>query len=261
MQPIIWALGAMLLSMLIIAFLPIGITLRGKIFVVLSGFVLALGGLAAVSTFPLWQTALIIFLLIFVTTYIMDTRLATVIYNQQVDSFENENDESPVSLDFANHPEKTTDIDILDLGEIEVSAPSKNTNENLDEISLGIKPQMIKENNEQIEPTIDDDILAFQERTDTDIVEINEEPDEEAGYLADIESLIFEEPIELTISEEAALLEEKTEIKEVKLQKDNVVFDDENDLEELFFGLKESAASDEDANKESHIKKPVQLQK
>ncbi|MGG3469248.1 hypothetical protein ABES02_17445 [Neobacillus pocheonensis] len=261
MQTIIWAIGAMLVMMLIIAFLPIGITLRGKSFVVVTSFVLALGGLAAVTFFPLWQTALIIFLLILVTAYMMNSRLETVIYGQGLDSIEADDDESPVPLGFANQPEKTADLDFLDLGEIEIAEPSIKAIDNQDNLSLDIQPQLSKENDELIEQIVDEDISFLQDRTEKDLVEINEEPETDAGYLADIESLLFKDTDELTSSDDDDLLDEIVEIKDVKLQEEKVDYNEETDLEELFFANKEAAASNEETEEESTIKKPVQLQK
>ncbi|MFC4800978.1 hypothetical protein ACFPA1_16650 [Neobacillus sp. GCM10023253] len=260
MQTIIWAFGAMLILMLIVAFIPIGITLRGKTLVVITSFVLALGGLAAVTTFPLWQTALIIFLLSLVTAYMMNSRLAKMIFNQQIDSVEDENDEGPVSLDFANQSEKTADLDFFDLGEIDITEPSINANDNQDDLSL--EPQLSKENDDFIEQAVDEDISFLHDRTETDPVEINDEPETESGYLADIESLIFNDSVESTTPEDDYLLEEIVDKKDVKLQEEKVDYDDETDLEELFFAIKEAAASnEEDTGEERNIKKPVDLQK
>ncbi|MBS4215471.1 hypothetical protein [Neobacillus rhizophilus] len=261
MQTIIWAFGAMLILMLIVAFIPIGITLRGKTLVVITSFVLALGGLAAVTTFSLWQTALIILLLSLVTAYIMNSRLEKMIFNQQVDSVEDENDESPVSLDIVNQSEKTADLDFLDLGEIEIKEPSIKANDIQEGLSLEPQPQLSNENDDFIEQTVDEDISFLHDRTETDLVEINEEPETESSYLADIESLIFNDPVKSTTPEDDYLLEEIVDKKDVKIQEEKVDYDDETDLEELFFAIKEAAASNEDSGEESNIKKPVDLQK
>ncbi|WP_223591144.1 hypothetical protein [Neobacillus bataviensis] len=258
MGMIVWAFGAMLVLMLIIAFLPIGFTLRGKIYLVLASFVLALGGLGAVTSFPLWQSALMIFLLVLITAYIMNSRLAAVFYSQEIDSIEDDyEDESPKSFDMVKQPENSTDLDMIDLGEINITAPSTEKLENIYEDSLELQPQMLEENDELADIGVEE-ISFMDERPEIQLVETNEDIEPEDGYLADIESLLFEETIEPTTSKEYDLSEE---IKEEKSEEKNILFDDENDLEELFFAMKETAASIEKEQEESQLKKTDQLQK
>lgn len=93
MQIIIWAFCSMLVLMLIISFLPLGFTFKGKLLISIIGFVLALGGLAAVTTFPMWQTAMMIAVLIFFSAYFMDRRVGFVLYRDsllQEDELEDE---------------------------------------------------------------------------------------------------------------------------------------------------------------------------
>ena len=80
MGSLIWAFGAMLITILIVYFLPIGLTKMGKIIVPITGFLLALGGLAAASSFPLWQTLVMLVVLILFVSYILDTRLGNRLY-------------------------------------------------------------------------------------------------------------------------------------------------------------------------------------
>ncbi|MEH7332702.1 hypothetical protein V7161_08705 [Neobacillus drentensis] len=258
MESIVWALGAMLGLMLIIAFLPIGITLRGKICIVLASFVLALGGLGAVTSFPLWQSALMIFLLVLVAAYIMNSRLAAVLYSQEIDSIEDVyEDESPISFDIVKQPENSTDLDMIDLGEIEITDPATENLVKINVDSLELQPQMLEENDEIAEIGVEE-ISFLDEGPEIQLVETNEDIEPEEGYLADIESLLFEEAIEPTTFQEDDSL---VEIKEDQSEKVNILFNDENDLEELFFAMKETAASIEEEQEESQLKKTVQLQK
>ncbi len=82
MASLIWAFSAMLVAVLIVYFLPIGLTKSGKIIVPLTGFLLALAGVAAESVFALWQTLLMLVALILFVTYIFDHRLGTNLFLQ-----------------------------------------------------------------------------------------------------------------------------------------------------------------------------------
>ncbi|MDN3018504.1 hypothetical protein PH210_20175 [Paenibacillus sp. BSR1-1] len=258
MGMIVWAFGAMLVLMLIIAFLPIGFTLRGKIYLVLASFILALGGLGAVTSFPLWQSALMIFLLILVTAYIMNSRLAAVFYSQEIDSMEDDyKDESPESFDIVKQPENSTDLDMIDLGEIEITAPSTEKIENIYEDSHELQPQMLEENDELADIEVEE-VSFLDEQPEIQLVETSKDIEPEEGYLADIESLLLEETIVPTTFQEDDLPEE---INKDKSKEENILFDDENDLEELFFAMKETAATIEEDHEKSRSKKTVQLQK
>lgn len=80
MQSIIWAFGSMIVLLGIISFLPIGLTVKGKMIVCIAGFVLSIGGLAATSTFPLWSIFLMLLVITFLTAYLLDSRMRKVIY-------------------------------------------------------------------------------------------------------------------------------------------------------------------------------------
>lgn len=84
MQSIIWAFGSMVVLIGIMSFLPIGLTIKGKVIVGIAGLVLSLGGLAATSTIPLWSTFLILFVITFFTAYLIDSRMRKVIYYQRI---------------------------------------------------------------------------------------------------------------------------------------------------------------------------------
>ena len=80
MLTVIWVLGSMLLMLLIHFLLPLGYTTKGKFIVVVTSGLLALGGLAATSAIPVWQTLLILLALSFFAAYIMDSRMAKSLY-------------------------------------------------------------------------------------------------------------------------------------------------------------------------------------
>ncbi|MFB3160720.1 hypothetical protein ABLO26_05035 [Neobacillus sp. 179-J 1A1 HS] len=84
MQSIIWAFGSMVVLLGIISFLPIGLTIKGKVIVGIAAFVLSIGGLAATSTIPLWSTFLILLVITFLTAYLIDSRMKKVIYYERI---------------------------------------------------------------------------------------------------------------------------------------------------------------------------------
>lgn len=176
----------MFVLMVIISFLPLGFTKRGKFFIVLVSFVLALGGLAAISSFPLWETVILLVLLIFFTAYFMGKRGGTVIFKENP-SFEerlpsqNTNPFLDSKIDMIKMKE-SMELTELDL----VEAPVINMADTIQPI---VKPAMEKliENKE--------DILFLLERNSVSeaFEQKQEESENEIGYLSDIESLLEEE--------------------------------------------------------------------
>jgi hypothetical protein len=63
----------------IIYFLPLGFSLRGKVFIIAAAFLISLVGLLAAPIMPFWQTLLIEILLIGVTAYFMFKRIETIL--------------------------------------------------------------------------------------------------------------------------------------------------------------------------------------
>ncbi|WP_160722001.1 hypothetical protein [Bacillus sp. USDA818B3_A] len=75
MQTMIWAISSMVVLMLISFFIPIGYSLKGKVLVVITSFLLSLVGLLALKILPIWETGLITFALICIATYLMNSRM------------------------------------------------------------------------------------------------------------------------------------------------------------------------------------------
>jgi hypothetical protein len=75
METLIWGFGSMVVLLLIILVLPLGFSIKGKLLVALTSFFLALGGLAAYTVVPFWETALLLIILIFMISYVMQRRL------------------------------------------------------------------------------------------------------------------------------------------------------------------------------------------
>ena len=101
MHVLIWALGSMVIFMLLIILMPLSLTLKGKVLISFAGFVLALGGLNAVNSFPLWETILLLLTLVFFTSYILDNRLGKLLYKERFSTSEDDcNNEKHSEFDY-----------------------------------------------------------------------------------------------------------------------------------------------------------------
>nr|WP_263325549.1 hypothetical protein [Neobacillus sp. Marseille-Q6967] len=226
MLSIIWAFGAMLVLMLIIFVLPLSYTKKGKTVVVLAGFLLALGGLAAAATFPLWQTSLMILALSFFAAYFLDNRLAKVLYTVKnevsvVDEFED--------FDSSLVENKTDDLEFMNLADVEIAATSVNTTDttmNDDDLPL-------------VKPIVSRSVELEKDKNDEGILDDSELA---AGYLADIESLLEDSHEETVELEQLSVLNletiEKDDYEDLELfvVKDTAVEShliEEDDLEEI----------------------------
>jgi hypothetical protein len=258
MLTVIWVLGSMLLMLLLHFLLPLGYTTKGKLVVVISSGLLALGGLAAVSIIPLWQTLLILLILSFFAAFIMDSRLGKVMYKTK-ERFIEEYDipDSDSSIILTKQPETSSDIELMDLSELEITAPTPVMKQDEDTFSV---------------ESLDEDISFLQDR------EIESEPqgdfedgELEVDYLSDIESLLEESTQEKVPSQEEkadSLVEEGwlDELAELTLVNDEEKSKNEEshledfELEELFAD-KEVAAARSTDNHESKPMKVLELQK
>ncbi|WHY76355.1 hypothetical protein QNH20_19845 [Neobacillus sp. WH10] len=266
METMIWAIGSMVALMLIISFLPLGYTLKGKFFVVIASFMLSLGGLAAASTFPLWQTALMLFGLIFFTAYFMNNRMGTLIYQ--------ENSVAEEVFDEGVHyynSENREDNNLVEIDEELALLASSTINLEKDTASeRSLSP--IMSNIEEIvndKPEIVDEDITFLLERNTEI-EVNEELEEtnlENRYLSEIESLL-EIEIEKAEAVEDDMLEELHDLPAISFEEkehDQIVVTDEESLDDTIFDFlltkKEIAVDREDIHKEIETKSQVSMQK
>ncbi|MEH7493471.1 hypothetical protein [Neobacillus niacini] len=247
MLTVIWVLGTMILMLLIHLLIPLGYTKKGKFVIVVFSGLLALGGLAAATAFPLWQAILTLVALSFLAAYIMDSRLGKVMYmtkEQYVE--ENEIEDSATSFILTKQSEKTIDIEFMDLTELEVTASSHVIQQEVDSISA---------------ESIDEDISFLQDRDiESDRNEILVDDEFDVSYLSDIESLLeesLEEKVKLQEEQidsrdEEGWLDELAELSIVKDEEKGKTEEPQRDdfeLEEIFTDKKVAAASDNDENK------------
>lgn len=182
MDSLIWALGALIVVILIVYFLPIRFTGKGKFIVALCGFLLALIGLAATSIFPLWEALCMLVVLMFFASYILDSRLGTMLYVQGDDV------------------EKHDDIE--DSFEHSLTGTAFTQEKKIEEITP-ISPNLLNERNQKpenidIEEAVlpvaeDDDISLLLNRRfnlGEEAIKKKEEPEREVDYLAEIEQLL-----------------------------------------------------------------------
>jgi DNA-directed RNA polymerase beta' subunit len=189
MIPIIWAFGSILVLMLIIAFLPLGFTVKGKSLIVLASFVLALGGQVAVLFVPLWETSLMLAALIFFTTYFMDKRIGTLMFKEiplYVEELPTEY-KNPV---LSSKIDKAKNNNSIELAELEIVETSAINMANKSQIIIQPVMQEIKDNENKMQ---DEDISFLLERNSgNEVEEKKEELKPEIGDFSDIESFLDE---------------------------------------------------------------------
>ncbi|MED3549167.1 hypothetical protein [Cytobacillus praedii] len=80
MENLLLATLSLVILVPIIYFLPLGLSSKGKILVTFVSFFLAIIGLLAQLSFPLWQTSLVLLVLVFLSSIVIDSRLRKIIY-------------------------------------------------------------------------------------------------------------------------------------------------------------------------------------
>jgi hypothetical protein len=251
MQTIIWAFGAMLLTLLVIFFLSLDLNLKGKLTVALSAFVIALGGLFVVNLVPLWQNLLLLLVLTFFVSYIMDSRLGHALYK----TYSSE-EEMVVDFDlpFSNpQTEKESEYDLLDLDEIEVSSAS----------DIKISASLTPSEPEPIQNLVDVSEDIFIQESDFKTMDEKDTPLElEHGYLSDIENLLLEETEE---KEEPAKDDWLSELADLEAKEDKEIDNEETQLDdtelELLFAFEEAAAAANVETQDNNSNKKIELVK
>ncbi len=247
MQTIIWAIASMLVLTLIISFLPLGYTLKGKSFVVLASFLVALGGLAAVSTFPLWQTALIIFALVFFVAYFMNNRLGSLLYNgnPEVDHLIDEKLEDYKSVYELEGLEDSHLNEIDGDSLLIVSSNIKLEKETVNDQSPLITSTIIDEemDNSMELNDIEGSFLQDRDSTVQETEQMKEDTNQENGYLAEIEGLLEIE--EKTVALEENVLEANGDLPIILIGKGTTIVNEPATIDEDLSFLLERDSKDE----------------
>jgi hypothetical protein len=192
MQIFFWALGSMFVLMLIISFLQLGLTFKGKLLLVIISFLLAIGGVAAVASFPLWETTLLMGILCFFIAYFMDNRIGKLLYKANLAN------EEAIEI-MVDRMETVKNVDLLQLND-ELPTILDSSLVNLEKVT---KIEVKQPESPQVEDKellgnleiVDDDISFLLERNTENNLEIQiKECEPEIAYLSDLESLLaFEE--------------------------------------------------------------------
>jgi len=252
MVSMVWAFSSMFVLMLIISFLPIGFTSKGKIFVVITSFLLALGGLAAVPVLPLWETALMLILLILLLAYFMGNRSGAMLFKGNTVEKEVPSAEYTTPVRNIKIEKETTTVELTELNidlpfvsdsnlqgqgaVLHVMEKTFNVESNIleEDISFLLERNRITVNDEQktvevtpeigylseIESLLDGDLTVeknyvnnhFLEKAD-DLLPLQEEDSEEMPILNELESLIDNASEMLYSNKEVAAAQDEKEVK------------------------------------------------
>jgi hypothetical protein len=197
----------MLVFFFIIAFLPLGLTIKGKFFLTVTSFLFALGGLAAAVSFPLWQTALMLAALVFFAAYFLEKRLGTVIFKDTSVFQEKWTDEMINHVSNLKLNLDQSDFEFTELSQIEES-PVFNP--------PPLAPSSYVNVHGQNEKSLQDEDISFLLERDieknVDEQQEFEEPEVEVAYLSDIESLLDEELVKEKELEKRDWLEELNDL-------------------------------------------------
>ena len=80
MEGLIWAAVSLVLLVPVLFILPLGLKRKGKFILLAASFLIAIVGILAQHTLPLWQAGLIVVLLAFLTAYLLDQRVGKTLF-------------------------------------------------------------------------------------------------------------------------------------------------------------------------------------
>jgi hypothetical protein len=245
MDSFLWATGSMLLVMLIVQFLPLGITKTGKLITVLAAFLLATVGLVAISSYSLWNSIAILFVLVSITTYLLNSRLGQFLHVVDDSYGKKLLDKEEPLIDY-NKSNKSGGYDLFSLSQNEVAATIEQSEEKEEmNAELFYTPLETKQEQvvtERLPEFMDEDITFLLNRS----IQIDDERVEEDalsipdfGDLSDIESLLLEAEGKLpkVVGEKTQILENEDELPIMTFDSFPIKIDDQeekiNPLEEL----------------------------
>lgn len=206
MEEFIISLASLLILVPIVYFLPLGLSNQGKVILVVIAFLLANVGLFAQSNFPLWQTGLILLLLITLSAYILDKRLGKLFYSKLQTEEKN-------PFDVEDSLDNTTSL-IID-----------NEQENVYQYNESVnKEALIDSTDENMIEIVDKTTNLEQLITTSDISEI--EVDD-----VELEDIIHSDQLEITtdemssLEEDISFLNDREQLIEIN---DNMVIDEQH---------------------------------
>ncbi|WP_191269778.1 hypothetical protein [Neobacillus kokaensis] len=154
-------------------------------------FLLSVFGLAGVSIIPLWQTALLLLLLIFLAAYFMHSRIG-LLFIQEKPVFEEIGEE----LDQHESNYSLKNQNSIELASIDEESQLPNLVKESTRDLTSISKHIGEVPNIQDEPLLEKLSFVLEKNTDIEINELTEEPNLEAGYIVENESLMEISPVE-----------------------------------------------------------------
>ena len=166
----VWVLSSILLVVVMLSVLPLGLSKSGKAIATFSSLLLAMAGLAAAVSFPLWLTFVLLLLLAFSAAYLLDSRWHRFIYKK--------------SSQFTVPDFYEEDQDSLSAENEELNAPEPFP------VLPKISPGLV-EPTTTVVPDIEEDLVRILSRNqNAEEEEIFKMPELETDYLSDIEELL-----------------------------------------------------------------------
>lgn len=207
MDSVLWSFGSLLFVIAVICFVPIGLTKKGKSLVVVAGFLLALTGRTAAVTFSLWQTMLILVILVFLVAFLLDRLLGSLLYvnNELLEQEFHVIDNSSLLTSKMESSSNQENIvfskdDIFKESSYRIQEKEQNP-EVITHTEINSEPKA-----EVIEPfpiSMEEDISFLLERSAAIEGEIEMDiPEIEKGYLSEIEDLLADHSSEMDSNEE-----------------------------------------------------------
>lgn len=256
MQTIIWAIGSMAVLMLISFFIPLGYSFKGKVLVVITSFLLSLVGLLSLTILPFWETGLILFALVFIAAYLMNSRMEPFIIKLDEEVFEMDADFGIDHHQISQSSSGQDDDILLELNKDPLLTITSKNNLEIDLLADSNSLPITNDLNDIRESElIDEDItmMLSKETYDKEEIEFNKPKDD---YISDIESLI---EIENEVKH-VEMLDDLDELQPLNLEEKiplkNEEPEDQWDEDSLFDFLlaeKEVAVEIEDVTKEKII--------
>ncbi|MGM0900248.1 MAG: hypothetical protein ACQEXB_03875 [Bacillota bacterium] len=250
MESLIFASIALLIMIPIMYFLPLGFSFRGKLLIIAASLMISVVGLLATPILSVWQSGLIVVLLIGVSTYLMNGKIPVL-----GESIEEEN---PIDLNQVNEPVLGDVPDVYSY----IASSDLATNDSDIHATESLVEKAMRQNSRQKTPSL---FARHSDEEDTDDIEmefisLNEvaaTSDQSVddlvlghSYLGDMEETLFVETEEEDTAGKSSTVQEELEVHEEHGMDEKSPFDELDDLPELDFN---DDIVNEDESKEANL--------
>lgn len=229
----LFALASLLFVVPIVYLLPLGLSKKGKLIVICVPFALSLLGISANSLFEWWKLALLVFILVILSSYLLDRKMKDIFLVS-----ENEDTKSRLEPS-ATFFEKGSVKEVNVIEELAQANPiEEETNEYFVEEILEINLE--KEENDEVELSpdlfIEADVIVDNEIDDASLTQEEESDNHkevmleetEIGYMSELERLMLDESEALSLSNNTLeKLDEQNPLLENDLDENTQVQDQE----------------------------------